>query len=145
MMSGTPLLKHDTLLEPGLLSREMQSLIVSLLLQKGGKGGREASEREREGGGGADRREKRNKCTVRGRGGMVMAREMEQRHVDGGASKEQFFSGSVRSCNLVLHGSVWISGELEQREEEPGNWIHPIEGAEEERGEALKEGGESTE
>lgn len=36
-MSGSPLLKHDTLFKLGLLSGEMQSLILSVLLQKGGK------------------------------------------------------------------------------------------------------------
>lgn len=37
-MSGTPLLKHDTLFKLGLLSGEMQSLILSLLWQWGGGG-----------------------------------------------------------------------------------------------------------
>lgn len=35
-MSGTPLLKHDTLFKLGLLSGEMQSLILSLFLQREG-------------------------------------------------------------------------------------------------------------
>lgn len=46
-MSGAPLFKHDTFFKLGLLSREMQSLILSLLLQGVGlkKGGLEKRER----------------------------------------------------------------------------------------------------
>lgn len=48
-MSGTPLLKHDTLFKLGQLSGEMQSLILSVLLQRGG-GERGLEKRERKGG-----------------------------------------------------------------------------------------------
>lgn len=119
-MSGTLLFKHDTFFKLGLLSREMQSLILSLLLQsmwlrKG------SLERERRGADSRGRNVRRGKGTVQGSYVYCKKTKMWMRAVmikekGGGWRKwRSFVSKSVRSCNQWGN-----SREVEQKEKEGG-------------------------